>query len=134
MNQKKLFNIEFVKILYFSSVFIFSSCYKNNNEINDFYYNYNKEKLFKTGKLIYNKNCVTCHGNINANDNTLKKNSTVLDFKYFKNFVTKQDSLLNNFDSKTLKIKSEYGNNQFIHKFSLNKNELKVIAFYINYE
>lgn len=109
------------------SIFIIS-CQKNEKYDQNYLLEYNKDKLIEVGKILYNKNCRECHGNINAYGNIIRNNN--YDFIFFKNYLTKQDSLIRHGNKEALKLKEIY-NIKYIHKFNLNDNELKSLKLYL---
>ena len=121
-----------LSIIFEFSLFIvlFTSCKKNDNSNNNYVTQYNYQKLKETGKFIYNKNCLECHGNITANGNNIRRIN--YDFNFLKNYITKQDSLLSIKDEKTLMIKQNYKDNDYIHKFNLTYSELKALQLHLN--
>lgn len=115
---------------------IFISCKKKENNVNEFYQNLAQEKNEKVletiGKKYFEKNCLGCHANRGAKDNFLElaiKNEKY-NFQFFKNFIIKQDSLLKNKNTKALELK-DWSNNEYLHNFKFNDNEIKAIFYYL---
>ena len=88
--------------------------------------------LEKIGQIYYEKNCVMCHGQRRGLHNMLR--DALLredyDFQYLKNYITKQDSLVNAGNKEAIAKRNEY-NSAYLHSFELTDNEIKAILFYL---
>lgn len=111
------------------------SC-KKKEEQNDFYENLEKGKkeklLFNVGKVYFQNNCKGCHrkgGTDNFLEFTIKEDK--YEFDFLKAYITNQDSLIKSGNEEALRIKVEFNNLPYRHKFDLNDNEVKSIIYYI---
>lgn len=88
--------------------------------------------LEKAGEVLYNTHCKMCHANRSAKDNMLRAAvvSEQYEFEYLRQYITKQDSLVNGGNKEVIAKREEY-NSAYLHSFELTDNEVKAILFYL---
>ncbi|WP_396193432.1 c-type cytochrome [Flavobacterium collinsii] len=126
-----------IKILIFVSFFCLISCNKKEIQKNEFYEKLAMQKkeilLEGIGKKYFEKNCLGCHANKGAKDNfleySIKNQKYRVDF--FRDYITKQDSLLRNGNKDALAIKEWSNYNSYFHSFVFNKSEAEAIFYYL---
>ena len=91
----------------------------------------NESELFKKGKEIFIADCNACHVQKERLHNFLEDIFEKIDTSYFKIYITKQDSLLNNKDTYALERKENFGLNGMIHSFKYNNEEIKALIEYL---
>jgi hypothetical protein len=116
-------------------VILFISCKKGSDE-NDFYENLEKERkeklLYGIGKVYFENNCNGCHKK-SGTDNFLVYaiKGDKYDFEFLKAYINDQDSLIKSGDELATKMKKEYNNMPYRHKFKLKDSEIKSIIYYL---
>lgn len=107
--------------------------HSEKNVAQDFVLEYNSQKLKKTGEVLYSKFCVQCHGSKVANGNFFVGNikNDKYELSFLIDYINHQDSLLTHKNQMAIKIKEEYGNIDYLHRFNLTEQEVKAIIYYL---
>jgi mono/diheme cytochrome c family protein len=91
---------------------------------------------FERGKEIYTSNCNVCHKRRSI-INTFSMTNGIMNemgIDYFKEYITKQDSLTSAKDIYATRIKDDYGNLGNSHNFKYSDSELNDLIEYIKTE
>lgn len=83
------------------------------------------------GQYIFKNQCQACHGTQYHTDFYLDGVLTRMDEKYFKLYLTKQDSLIVAKDVYALQLKRMYSNMGNSHNFDFKQNELNALIQYL---
>lgn len=109
------------------------SCNYPKKDSENFVLDYNSQKLQKTGEVLYSKFCIACHGSKAANDSFFVGNikNDKYELSFLIDYINHQDSLLQHKNQLTIKIKEEYSNIDYLHRFNLTEQEVKAIVYYL---
>ncbi|MEZ4792669.1 MAG: c-type cytochrome [Gelidibacter sp.] len=88
--------------------------------------------LEKIGQIYYERNCIKCHGKRGVKDQLLEYaiKADKYEFDFIKAYVTNQDSLIKNGNKIALGLK-DWSNQDYLHRFDVNDNEIKAIIYYL---
>ena len=93
--------------------------------------NKKESKLFEKGKTIFINDCKVCHVMKYHGHNFLDGIFKRVDSSYFKLYITKQDSLIKSDDKYAMETKINFGNNDMIHSFTYNDEEIEALIEYL---
>jgi len=86
---------------------------------------------FEKGLEIFLNDCRACHVTKGQLHNYLDGIVDKIGVDYLKLYLTKQDSLIANYDKYALSIKEEWGNQVNNHNFKYSENELNLLIDYL---
>ena len=93
----------------------------------------NPQKLMNKvlGKKLFVENCSTCHGTKRRKHFVIDRRLELWGDDFFRLFVTKEDSLVENNDAWTIAINESIHGPDYAHNFNFSKSEMEQIFAYL---